>query len=275
MATQRNEIQDLTEMGLTLRQAKIYLCLIRTGKQKATTLSKIANIDRSNTYQALAQLHKKGLVTKILGKPTVYEAIDIQEGIATLLEHQKEQYNKINEKAEKLLQLIHPKKALSYRELEEFKIAKYGKETELKKIGLCCVTAKESIDLLLNKKTFHVGVVGNIEPHIEAMKRGVKYRMIIEKIEPKQIPKTFQKLRAELNFQIKYICNTPNAEMVIRDKNSGFISLLPNRDIGKKPILITKNVGCIEIFQTFFDTMWKQAKPYKINKTKQHLICSH
>ncbi len=257
-------------MGLTFRQAKIYLLLTRTGKQKATAISKTANADRSNVYQTLAQLQKKGLVAKILGKPTLYEAIPVQEAITNILEHKKKQYYKICEEAKEILRIIPANKMSSQKETE-FRVTSYGKEAELKKVTHTCDTAEESIDLLLNKITFHTGVINYAEPHIKAMKRGVKYRIITEYTNPKPILKTLQTLMAEPNFQIKHIHYTPKVEICITDKRNAAISLIPNRGIGERPTLGTTNLGCLEIFQIFFDSIWNQAHEYKLKKISNRI----
>jgi sugar-specific transcriptional regulator TrmB len=86
---------------LTPLQAKIYLVSIQGGKEKIKTIARIANIDRSSTYQAVIQLQEIGLIEKILGTPNLYQAAPIEEGVSTLLKHKEDQSSEIQKEAGK------------------------------------------------------------------------------------------------------------------------------------------------------------------------------
>ena len=49
LVLEEREVEDLQKLGLTSLQAKIYMILLYAGKEKTLTLSKAANVDRSNT----------------------------------------------------------------------------------------------------------------------------------------------------------------------------------------------------------------------------------
>jgi sugar-specific transcriptional regulator TrmB len=257
-------MRALQELGLTSRQAKIYQLLLKNGGQKARTISRTINADRGNVYQTLFQLQKKGLLKKILAKPTLYEAVPLQDAVTNILEHKKKQYQKLSEHAQELLLSNSINKMCSQKGMEEFSIVKFGKELHLKKIADTCDTAEERVDLLLNKKYFFNGLINHYEPYMEALKRGVKYRVIIEHTNPKPVLKILQTLMSEPNFQIKHVPDKlKTAGFGIKDEKCIGISLLSNVGIGESPILVTINPGFLEIFQSFFDNMWNRAQEYK------------
>lgn len=272
-------IQLLHELGLTSLQAKIYLTLIETGKEKALVISKESNTDRANTYQTLRKLHKMGLVEKILGKPNLYAALPLQEATAVMLKHKKNEYNNLQKAAETLLQKRSTKEELFHDEIDNFMIVKHEKETELKRVAHVCEMAQKSIDLLLNKKTFLAGMIDLPRPHIESMRRGVKYRVVIEKTNQKLNKKALQAFMKEPTFQIRYIPYTPNVEICITDNKTAGISLVPDKGIGERPTLQTTHKGCVEMFQVYFDRVWDQArkhKPYDVSskrKSRQTITC--
>ncbi len=259
MYSQRNEIQVLNELGLTGLQAKLYVQLAMTGRQKATELSNLTNTDKSSTYQSLKQLEKIGLVAKILAKPTLYEAIPIEEGITALLEYKKEQYYKVHDKAEKLLRTI-PKKNVSQKnEAEEFRLQKFVKETALEKIAQSTNVVQKSFDILLNDHVFLDSLINMPEPHIKCMKRGIKYRVIVEKTNWKPIWNSLQKLIAQPNFQIRYILNPPPIVFIITDEMYVGVPLSANKVLGEGIDLQFRHPGCREVFQFYFDSLWNQA----------------
>ena len=78
-------IQALMNLGLTLLQAKTYLTLTKLGKADIKGISKASNVVREEIYRIMPKLEKIGLVEKIVGRPTVYEALPLKEGLSMLL----------------------------------------------------------------------------------------------------------------------------------------------------------------------------------------------
>ena len=81
----------LTEFGLSLNQAKVYLSVVLS---KITTASKISDetrLYRQDIYKIIPILQKKGLLTKIIAKPIKFEALPVEKAIdALILEYEKE-----------------------------------------------------------------------------------------------------------------------------------------------------------------------------------------
>jgi hypothetical protein len=61
----QNILNYLTDLGLSEKQAEIYLALVEIGKGTAYAIAKQAKVKRPNTYVILEELRKKGLVLKI------------------------------------------------------------------------------------------------------------------------------------------------------------------------------------------------------------------
>ena len=267
MEIQEKNVQTLHVLGLTPSQAKIYLALVQTGKEKIQTISGIANLDRSNTHHTVMQLEKIGLISRILGTPNRYQAIPLKDGVSILLKHKQDQYGEIEKKAQNLIQIAQAQNAEPQEEYI-FKIIKEEKEIEIKSIINSCENAQENFDLLINEKTFYGGVMDLAKDQLSCIKRGVKYRVVTEKINLQPIQKNLQAFLAEPNFQIRYISKAPTAQLILCDKKRATVRLLPNSGIGESSILITNHSGCVEMFQSHFDKIWNEAQEYKLKNNK-------
>jgi sugar-specific transcriptional regulator TrmB len=95
-------IQTLTELGLTLSQAKVYLTLLKLDRATGKALSKHAKEARQEVYRILHELEEKGFVERIIAMPTEFKAITIKNCLRILIEHQKHKISK------------HEKKQLNY-----------------------------------------------------------------------------------------------------------------------------------------------------------------
>jgi sugar-specific transcriptional regulator TrmB len=262
--TAENREESLQKLGLTSLQAKIYSTLLDAGKEKTLTISKTANIDRSNTYRTILHLQNIGLVTKILNTPTMYQAVPMKDAVSTLINHKRDEYDNMKNVAQKLI-LTSSTNAEGFQQKEyEFKITKKDKKSEREEIIDACKNIKESFDLLINKKTFCEGVIDLAKEQLNCVRRGIKYRMITEKIDTQSMEEIINVFTSEPNFQIRYLTETPLAEIVINDRKVAVITLVPDSGLGERTRLETDHPGCVEMFQNHFDKIWNEAQEYKL-----------
>lgn len=258
MEEQNRAVMTLQELGLTQLQAKCYMVLVQTEKEKVQTISRRANIDRSNAYQTIEQLQKRGLVEKIVGKPTFYQALPIEKAALILLNKQKKHYDKVKKNTLELVQEYKTKNELSHVGYT-FKIVERRKETEIENVIEAHSDLKDCTDIMINEKAFQACILNLPNVHLECLRRGIKYRLITEKINPQLFDEKFRNIMQHKNFQLRYAPNFPKAEIVIQDKKKAVIILVPGLGLGKKPALFTDHEGCVDIIQDHFDKVWKTA----------------
>lgn len=265
---EKNREESLQKLGRTSLQAKIYTAIFDAGKEKTLTISKTANVDRSNTYRTILQLQNMGLVTRILNTPNLYQTVPMKDAVSILINHKKDEYYNMQKVAQKLI-LTGSTNAEEFQQKEyEFKITKKDKKGEEKEIIDACKNIKESFDLLINKKTFSMGVIDLAKEQLNCVKRGIKYRMITEKLNSPYLEKIINVFASEPNFQIRYILKTPKAEIIINDRKNAVITLVPNSGLGERTRLETDHPGCIEMFQNHFDKIWNEAQEYKLESNQ-------
>jgi len=84
------DLQTLVELGLTRREAGAYLALLGCGEASAGELARLVHESRTNVYDSLCGLVKKGLASYVTrGKSTYYRAAEPQKLLDFLLEKQK------------------------------------------------------------------------------------------------------------------------------------------------------------------------------------------
>ncbi len=265
---ENSRLENLQKLGLTLLQARIYTVVLDAGKEKIQTISKIANVDRSNTYRTILHLQNIGLVEKMLGSPNIYEAIPIKDAVSILIDLKKDEYDKIQKVATELMRKgLTNDSGLSEKEYE-FKIIRMGKRAGIKLVIDACKNIRESFDLLNNKQTLCDCVIDLAEEQLTCLRRGIKYRMVTEKINSKPILKKLALLMSEPNFQIRYIPEAPEAEMAILDKKVAHIDILSYLPSKGRTQLITNHPACIKMFQNHFDKIWNEAQEYSLTNNQ-------
>lgn len=89
-------ISVLTNIGLSTTEAKVYLALLKIGSSMAGSITKQAQINRTNVYDALDRLIEKGLVTYVMSSNRkVFEPVNPKR-LKELLKEKEERLNTIS-----------------------------------------------------------------------------------------------------------------------------------------------------------------------------------
>lgn len=84
------DIETLVQIGLTRREAVAYVSLLGLGEAKAGEVARLSHENRTNIYDSLSSLVKKGLASHATrGKSTYYRAAEPHKLNDLLLEKQK------------------------------------------------------------------------------------------------------------------------------------------------------------------------------------------
>src|SRR6185369_11678946 len=123
----------LQDLGLTDKEATIYLSLLQVDGATALDLSKKTKINRSTVYVTIESLSKKGLVSETtIGKKTQFQA-ESPERLETFVEKRRLQFE---EQSQRLKDIIPEIKSIE-RKTGERPVVKYfeGKEGILSMLG--------------------------------------------------------------------------------------------------------------------------------------------
>ncbi len=84
-------LQDLQKLGLSDKEAKVYLATLELGQETVQNIAKKAKVNRATTYVILESLSKKGLASQFdHGKKTFFTASN-PEALRSLFELQKKE----------------------------------------------------------------------------------------------------------------------------------------------------------------------------------------
>jgi sugar-specific transcriptional regulator TrmB len=257
-------LQSLHTLGLTLLESKSYLVLLKSGRSKIEQIAATAKLHRSSIYQAMKQLQKMGLVSKILGRPNLYEAISLKEASKILIKLKEDKFNEAKREANELSNLGVNADALQGPPNSEFNIIKRPKELFLSDIILACKSIDVSFDLMINAKYFIDGMINLSKHQIKCIMRGVNYRVITEKIPTKEEQKLLGNFLEYQNFKLKFFPEPLSTEYGISDKKFATLILTPNITMGESLLLNTNHKGFVKILQNHFDKSWNEAEEYKL-----------
>lgn len=194
--------EGLARMGLTHNESKVYVFLAKTGARKASEIAKVLNLPRTETYNILGSLQKKGLVTCTMHYPVAFVAVPFEGALNTLLGMGKEKLVTLEEQGRVLLGTWSSiaDHEVTYNEIndEQFQILEgnnsiYGKIKDVvssaQKEVIVLGNAKQLAKLshheitdnlqLLATKGVDVKILGSFEPSFEVLNEIKKCKLKI------------------------------------------------------------------------------------------------
>jgi sugar-specific transcriptional regulator TrmB len=257
-----SDLQVLTDLGLTLMQAKIYLALVEAGPSKILEISKVSKVSRPDVYAVLSKLQQLGLAEKIVRRPIMYRATPLKKGLSFLLEEKTSQYEKVRAETQILLNTARTKKRTIKKETESPDVVLIPKgKNVIERIKAAVENAQQNIDLVLSWKRFSRGIASTFAESIEsAWAKKVRVRFIIERPVPtKTAEQLFRFCRGKPCCQIKFVPNSPETIFGVYDEKEVFIVTSSGKDLPGAPALWSTNPSLIALAENCFKSLWQTA----------------
>jgi sugar-specific transcriptional regulator TrmB len=103
----------LEKLGLSESEAKVYLALIELGSSLAGDITKKAEINRSNCYDALQRLIEKGLVSYVIRVNRKYFEAEKPDKFLEIIHNEKENLTEKEEEMKKMIPILMSKTGIS------------------------------------------------------------------------------------------------------------------------------------------------------------------
>jgi sugar-specific transcriptional regulator TrmB len=237
----------LLEIGLSEKEAEVYLLITKYNEITASKISKLMEESRTHVYDTLNKLLEKGLISYIIKDNAKYfKSINPER----LLDYLKDKHEKIKAQEKKILKIIPELKKIQSTFKEDFKIEVYeGKEGIKTIMNDILKEGKEAVVWGATSKVRDYVPDFFIEKYLnERKKKNIKARQLFTDFygvlespvsENRKLPKEFA---------------SPTTTMVYGDKVSIWFWL----DIPR--LILIQNKDLAKSYKKHFELMWAQAK---------------
>lgn len=253
------ELSIFVELGVTLRQAEVYVAICKLGQATVKTIAKTVQTDRAEIYRVTPMLQKLGLIKKVLTTPLSFRAIPPSEAISTLLQRNAEKQEELRAKANKFLKNFKSRDS-SCREDFQCTITSglQGVQREFLRGLKETQTCKDGIFLW---SVILLTVESNFEEYEKALERGVKFRHIthLRPEEEKDMPQKIRILQKKGSFEIRNAASIPKAGVAIHDKKKIVIVTASGPNTEELEVLQSNNPSIVELIQEHFELRWQSA----------------
>ncbi len=249
-------VEVLVGLGLSGRQARVYLALLRAGDATAKVVSAASGVNLQDVHGVLNSLQRIGLVEKKLTHPTTFRASPLDVVLGGLLEQKTAELSKIKEQVKclKSYALTAGNVAVPMRPC--FGVVSEGDKG--KKYLNAILNVQSSLETIVTYMQLRQMAM-HYETQLEdALRKGVLIRIITEKTQ-QPLPKCVQNTRG--NFSIKFLADPPGAVFAIFDESQVSIALSSSINLTKGPNFWTNNPAIVALSKSCFKTIWTKAHP--------------
>jgi len=258
LESQDEATQVLTQLGLTIGQARVYLALVRSGMSTIKTISGVTKIARQDIYRIVSTLEKIGLVEKAITTPMRAKAVPMRDGLSFLLGSRADEFRELNAKAKQLIKNSKMENTVQKNEFEgpEFILIPEKKTVERRRKNEI-EAAQESIDVISPRKSAPRIVFAYADVINKALKRGVKIRLIIEKSEDENsFPDALSDFKKHPSYELRYALGSPPVILAIYDRKRMLVTVSQVEDVTQSLALWSNNPSLLAVIQHYFEVLW-------------------
>lgn len=100
--------RELTELGLTGYEARVYLALVNRSRYTAAQVARESGVPRQRIYDVLSGLTERGLVRALPGQVTRYTAVDPASAIERLMAAHRATFSQLEQTTARLVEALVP-----------------------------------------------------------------------------------------------------------------------------------------------------------------------
>lgn len=258
------KVEALTQLGLTLNQARAYLALLQSGPAAARKLSEAAKITRQDVYRVMPTLEQVGIVERLISSPTVYEAAPIEQGTRILLERKIAEHNDLRRKTRELVREVRRSSAKQgFEESDVLLVMIPGREAIMQKLGEALQKAKRSVEVVTSRKRFSRATIKFKDEYKNALERGVRIRIATEMpVAEKEVCEIVERLMENDGFEVKCFSDATAAVVSVFDGREASVSLSEVAHTPWASALWSNDACFVALAQNYFDTRWSSSTEF-------------
>lgn len=274
MASLDELAKKLSNFGITFNQAKVYIVTAKLGIASVSQISKESNVAREEVYRLLPKLEKLGLIEKTVEKPRRIKATFIRSVLSILIKREQDtilkKISKLEANKDEVLSDFRTLKMKSKSKEEPHLTLISQKDATIKKMLSMIDAAKRTIDIVIAKDQFIHFFTSHSLPIKEALSRGLKFHVILEKAEyDNTIVRLLEKFESpEISFSIRFVDQQSSHYFLVDYREALIATSTEFACLGKRPCLWTDESNLVKLIIQNFETMWLTSRDIETLKSE-------
>ncbi len=261
MADSDEYVSTLTELGLSVSQAKVYLSLAKSRSLKAPEISLISGITRPDVYRILVELEKVGFIERKISKPVRFQAVPVEKCVSELMQRRLMKTVELQKKALSLTQSF---KRINIKEKlgEEFDFMLIPSRAAIYAKAEKMIRNVEDTICFMALRRRMIAWVSSYSPLLQdVLKRNVAFKIIIPKPDAdERLGGPLEALMKYPNFGLRLASAPPNVGFSVWDQKEMLLSTSAVDSPFPYPTLWSNNKAAVDLAQDYFDLVWQKCR---------------
>ncbi|MCP8320242.1 MAG: hypothetical protein H3Z52_04770 [archaeon] len=262
-------INDLTKLGLTKLQARLYITLLELGVSPVRKVVKATSLHKVEVYRVLRELTDIGMAEEVISNPKSFRAIEPKIAIEAILQKEKEKVGMMEQKGKELsvwLGSIQGRKGEKEDFGVRFKLIE-GARRFLDRVQRTLENAQREVLFIMRESWIRKGVQEGLDRIIsKCLSRGVRFRGVIniDKDDIDLAERFIDTIELRHNGNVGPL-------MLIVDENEVLFGTAIERqpmDYRKTTFLWTNDKEYIKAMRESFKSIWKDSIDAKARITE-------
>jgi sugar-specific transcriptional regulator TrmB len=251
----------LTELGLTVNEARVYMALLRADSPTAAEAATSARVPRPKVYEALQALEGRGFSKSIGGRVRRFVPVEPQTALRGWLSHREHERAEMSQRdqvrVEALDRLLPAPASAAGAQVADFIGAISGQVPTTEALDDLVSRATQTLDIMLQPPFVQPRPRWNVL-EVEALERGVQVRAIYTP-QALEDPRRFEDI-VRYGGRVRMLARLP-MKLMVRDRQEALISL---RDVGTGAQSVTtvavRHPDLVAPLTTLFEQQWRKAR---------------
>jgi len=258
------KIQTLTNLGLTIDQARLYLALLQCGPATARQLASSSKIARPDIYRIIPTIEKQGMIEKLMTKPISYQAVPAVLVLPNMIKRKATEQTLLIKETEELLDDLRCNEVRESQEGDTCSVMVYGKDGIIQRLKVSLARASISACVVTSRERFSEAILELADEYRKALKKGVKINIATEQpIQRKSALQITERLSKNTNFKVKFTTSSQPAVVTVIDDKEAFITMAAEAALPSATALWSKNPSLVALARSYFEGTWINAVELK------------
>jgi HTH-type transcriptional regulator, sugar sensing transcriptional regulator len=254
-------IQALTDLGLTMDQARLYLALVQGGPATARQLSSTSKIARPDVYRIIPTIEKQGMVEKLMTKPISYQAVSATLVLSKMMKRKTLEQKLLIKETEELLDDLSYSRVKEPQEMNMCSVMVFGRDSINQRVREGLTRASTSVYIVTSKEKYSESVLEFTDEYKKALRKGTKINIAVERhVQRKRTLLVSQRLAENPNFKVKFTLPSQPAIVTVIDDKEAFITMAMAASPPNVTALWSKNSSLVALARSYFDCTWNNTQ---------------
>ena len=266
MSIGAEDIKTLIWLGLTERQAKVYLALLQTGSAGAEAISKLSLVHRQEIYRVAACLQEMGLVETEVTSPIMFSAVPVKQALEIMVNQKTNEFDGGRNRTRSLIDRFNRTDVqASSADKPYFTLVSGG--VCIRKLQSALEGSCRNVKIACTLRLFCQGFTIHEDLVKIALEKKVDFRVVTERPDGETFPKwVIQTLLENTpNFKVRIAHENLPTSMSLYDDRRLCMAVHNLSDL-RGAQLWSNSESLIVLSREYFENMWVQSESYLAKK---------